>query len=294
MIRKYLLSLALILVSASALNAQSQTTMFEYPIAPDTCTTLESRCNYIVQRFWDNFDFTKPIPSETDSALASTMTDYFEIMLNANTNVGLASIRNMLFKAQTNQPNFMKIMAIAEFILYQHPVSIIDDVYLTFAQAAADASWMKNDAKSYYKSQIERINASKLGAPMVNCDVYDVNGRKIKLYDVPLDSARAVIVFFTGDGSASSISRVRLSTDVNINAALETGNLKFINIVVGDKAKQIVASDASQYPDWTLVAMPDAARKLDLRILPSVFVVDENFMIINKNLTVDEIKNSFN
>ena len=87
---------------------------------------------------------------------------------------------------------------------------------------------------------------------------------------------------------------MRLSTDVNINAALETGHLKFVNIVVGDKAKQMVASDASQYPDWTLLAMPDAARKLDLRILPSVFVVDENFKIINKNLTVDEIKNSFN
>ncbi len=292
--RKFLFVIALVIASVSALKAQTLNTLFPYPVAPDTCTTLESRCNYIVQRFWDNFDFTKPIPTENDSALASTMTDYFEIMMNANTNVGLASIRNMLFKAQTNQPNFMKLMSIAEYILYMHPVSIIDDVYLTFAQAAADASWMKNDAKSYYKSQIERINASKLGAPMVNCDVYDASGRKIKLYDVPLDSAKAVIVFFTGDGSASSISRVRLSTDVNINAALETGHLKFVNIVVGDKAKQMVVSDASQYPDWTLLAMPDAARKLDLRILPSVFVVDENFKIINKNLTVDEIKNSFN
>ena len=162
------------MVSVSASNAQSQNTLFEYPIAPDTCTTLESRCNYIVQRFWDKFDFTKPIPAETDSALAATMTDYFEIMMNANTNVGLASIRNMLFKAQANQPNFMKLVAIAEYILYMHPVSIIDDVYLTFAQAAADASWMKSDAKNYYKSQIERINASKLGDKITNCDLFFV------------------------------------------------------------------------------------------------------------------------
>jgi hypothetical protein len=40
--------------------------------------------------------------------------------------------------------------------------------------------------------------------------------------------------------------------------------------------------------------MPDAAKRLDLRILPGAFVVDNNFTIINKNITVDEIKNSFN
>ena len=292
--RRFLYLLVLLMCSVSAVKAQSQTTLFAYPVAPDTCTTLEGRCNYIVQRFWDNFDFSKPIPAENDSALASTMTDYFEIMMNANTNVGLASIRDMLFKAQTNQPNFMKLVGIAEYILYMHPVSVIDDVYLTFAQSAADASWMKNDAKSYYKSQIERINASKLGSKIMNCDVYDANGRKTKLYDVPLDSAKAVIVFFTGDGSASSISRVRVSTDVGINASLQNGRIKLFNIVVGDKAKQQVIADASQYPDWTLLAMPDAARKLDLRILPSVFVLDENLEIINKNLTVDEIKDIFN
>lgn len=292
--RRVLYLLVLLMCSVSAVKAQDQTTLFAYPVAPDTCTTLEGRCNYIVQRFWDNFDFTKPIPAENDSALASTMTDYFEIMMNANTNVGLASIRDMLFKAQTNQPNFMKLVGIAEYILYMHPVSVIDDVYLTFAQAAADASWMKNDAKSYYKSQIERINASKLGSKIMNCELYDANGRKAKLYDVPLDSAKAVIVFFTSDGSASSISRVRVSTDVGINASLQNGRIKLFNIVVGDKAKQQVAADASQYPDWTLLAMPDAARKLDLRIMPSVFVLDENLDIINKNLTVDEIKEIFN
>jgi hypothetical protein len=294
MIRKYLLSLALMMLSVSALNAQSQNTLFEYPVAPDTCTTLESRCNFIVQRFWDKLDLTKPIPAENDSALAATMTDYFEIMLNANSTVGLASIRNMLFKAQANQSNFLKLVSIAEYILYLHPVSIIDDVYLTFAQAAADASWMKNDAKSYYKSQIERINASKLGAKIMNCDLYDTSGRKIKLYDVPLDTAKAVIVFFTGDGSGSSISRLRVSTDVGINTSIKLGRIKVFNIVVGDKAKQQVVADASQYPDWTLLAMPDATRKLDLRILPSVFVLDENLEIINKNLTVDELKDIFN
>lgn len=293
MIRKTLLLIVALSSSIFTLKAQT-TTLFPYPVAPDTCSTLESRCNYIIQRFWDNCDFTKPMPASQDSALAATMTDYFGIMMNADYNIGLASIRSMLFKAQANQPNFMKIMAIAEFILYQNPVSMIDDVYLTFAQTAADASWMKNDMKNYYKTQIDRINASKLGSKMINCDIYDSNGRKMKLYDLPTDSDKVVILLFTGNGSASSISRVRLSTDVNINAALESGDLKLINIVVGDKAKQSVAGDAAQFPQWTVAAMPDAAKRLDLRILPGAFVVDNNFTIINKNITVDEIKNSFN
>ena len=61
--RRFLYLLVLLMCSVSAVKAQSQTTLFAYPVAPDTCTTLEGRCNYIVQRFWDNFDFSKPIPA---------------------------------------------------------------------------------------------------------------------------------------------------------------------------------------------------------------------------------------
>ena len=51
---------------AQEVAPQQPGTLFAYPLASDTCSTLESRCNYIITHFWDNFDISKPI---TDNEL---------------------------------------------------------------------------------------------------------------------------------------------------------------------------------------------------------------------------------
>ena len=36
-------------------------TLFPYPVAPDTIKMFENRVNYIVPRFWEKYDLSKPI-----------------------------------------------------------------------------------------------------------------------------------------------------------------------------------------------------------------------------------------
>ena len=157
--KKFFALLSLLLLSLAATKASAQSkTMFEYPVAPDTCTSLESRCNYSTTHFWDNFDFHKPLTAETDSALQSTFVDYLQIMSSANKNVGQSSVRLLMNKAQANQSNFMRLMATAEYMLYYTPQPLIDDVYLAFLQSAVEASWMKKDARNHYQEQIRTIN----------------------------------------------------------------------------------------------------------------------------------------
>ena len=146
----------------SAGNAAGQTTtLFEYPVAPDTCTSIESRCNYSVQHFWDNCELTKPFAAENDSLLMEAMLTYIDIMrAGANVNVSLGSVRNLMFKAQANHDNFLKLAAIAEYLLYYHDPDIVDDLYLTFAQSVADASWAKKDVRNHYSEQIKHLNTS--------------------------------------------------------------------------------------------------------------------------------------
>ena len=141
--RKLLRVLSLVLLvmtAAQAFDVNASETLFEYPQAPnDTTMKLEERCNYLTQHWWDKMNFSAPIPESKDSLLVEAMTTYIEVMKNANFNVGLASIRDLMFKAQTNQPNFMKIAAVAQLLLYYNNASVKDDVYETFAKAVVDA-----------------------------------------------------------------------------------------------------------------------------------------------------------
>ncbi len=284
------LTLSLIGITA---EGQHFETLFPYPTAPDTCTTLESRCNYSTQHFWDSFDATKQLKESEDSLLMLAMTDFLSILRQANPNIGLGAIRSLMFKARANQVNFMKLANAANWVLYLHNYGMRDEVYLTFVQAVLDASWLKKDQKTLYKDIARRINNTKLGAEIVDFNVTTASGEKRKFKDLPVDSAEIILLFFTGDDADSPLERTRLSADLGVNDLVAQGYAKVYNIYVGKKTKEH-AAEATMFPSWTLLASNDAGNSLDVRFYPSFIVLDNKFTVMNKNIGVDAIKNAFN
>ncbi|MBR2146864.1 MAG: DUF5106 domain-containing protein [Muribaculaceae bacterium] len=290
--KSFLSALLLVISLFSASNAAAQATLFEYPIAPDTCTNIETRCNYSVQHFWDKCDFSKPFEAQNDSLLMEAMITYFDIMkAGANVNVALASVRNLMFKSQANHDNFMKLMSLAEYLLF-FDSDFIDDLYLTFLQSAADASWMNKEKRNRYIDISKRIQNSKLGSPLYNFEFTSITGARKHLQDVK-STASMYVVIFSDNESGSSIERMRLSTDIAFNQKVEAGEIEVINIILGDTPKNWDKDSQTYSQTWIVGASKEVQDKLDLRIMPSIFLLDENFNIIAKNKTVDFIKNVF-
>ncbi len=293
---KKLLTLLLfvaIMAGGHAFKSSAQTTLFAYPTAPDTCKTLESRCNYLVQRFWDGCNLSKPIKAENDSLLLTAVRDYLEIMMNANVNVSLASVRNLMFKAQSNQSNFLKIAQAAEMLLYMQPTTMIDDVYLAFANSVAGATWAEKNVRAHFRRQVKAIEASKLMAPIADFEFTALDGGKYRLYD-KADTCQSYLLVFTRDDSDGSFARLRLSTDAGINAAIASGRLKVYDITVGRPGANWAKESADYAKHWTVGNYPDALNALDIRMLPSVFILDKDHRVQAKNISVDQVKDMSN
>ncbi len=291
--KKFLTLFVLLTISLAGLKASAAgyTTLFQYPTAPDTCSTMESRFNYCTLHFWDNFDVTRQLTADNDSLLVTAMNDFISFMKQANSNVALGAIRSLMFKAQANQQNFMKLINAANLLLYFNNSGTKDEVYLTFLQSVLDASWMPSKEKAVYKDVYNRINSSKLGEAMPNIDVTGVDG-KHKINELPIDTAQIVLLFFTGDDNDSPLERTRLSADLAVNKMITSGFMKVINVYTGKDGKQFLA-EASQYPNWTLVTAPAVYEQIDVRGEPSFFILDRNHVIQTKNVTVDFIKSAF-
>lgn len=289
---KYLRLLLVVISLFSVSNAVCQvTTLFEYPVAPDTCTTIESRCNYSVQHFWDKCELTKPFAQENDSLLMEAMLTYFEIMkAGANVNVSLGSVRSLMFKSQANHDNFLKLASMAEFILFYHDTDVVDDLYITFAQSVVDANWVKKELRNHYSEQIKRLNTSKLGEPLLDFEYTSITGARRHLTDNRTDGATLYVVMFSDSGTGSSIERMRLSTDIAFSQFVDQGRIKVINIVAGDIPKQWDADSQGYSKQWEVGASKEVSGKLDMRIMPCLYVLDEEFRVIAKNKTVDYMK----
>lgn len=269
------------------LTQDAPKTLFEYPHAPDTITSFQDRTNYVLIRFWDKFDLSKHISDET--AFESAFQDYLNFFPYAHKTVVINSIKDLMNKAQSNKANFMLLGRLAEKNMYsEQALFSSDEAYLYFLDALVKSKALKKEDREHYRSQILKINQNAIGATCPELDVIDVNGEKMKLSS--LLSNKSTILFFTdGDCNDCSLSRLRLSTNVNINTLISEGNLKIVCITPGKYSKKW-AEDAKTWADnWVIVSAEEANKIFDIRTFPSLFILNADKNIVEKNILVDMI-----
>ncbi len=282
-----------LVLSALSLTGMSQEaaplqTPFEYPVAPDTCSTLDSRCNYVVSRFWDKYDISKPIANDADFERA--FRDWASLFTMANRTVVMSSIRNFMFKASSNSANVEKIGKVAERALYGSEAEFwSDEVYIEFARAITDNKSLARATREYYKGQIERINRTQEGN-VLNFEFTDAEGRKRQLGDI---ACKVMVVLFTDDGVDSSIDRLRLSTSPAANSLIERGDITIVHIQAA-KPDSEWRHSAEGYPSqWINGASESIATYYDLRQLPVCYLLDEKHAIMQKNIPTDDLLKAF-
>ncbi len=285
---KRLISLCL-LAAVLCLNtrAQQAETLFPYPQAPDSCSTLESRCNYIIQHFWDNFDITRPLPEQ--GKFETAFRDYVTFFRYANRNIVFASIRDFMFKARSNTNNLVRIGQTAEQALYSPYAEYwSDEVYLQFAKSMAETSTLKKDIRNYYKQQIKRIEHNQEGSIITDLEINLSDGEKTRLSEL---QAKGFLILFSDNSSESSIARLRLSTDININSLISSGQLAVIQVYLGRPDSDWAAA---QPQNWTNAYSDQAAKQIDLRMLPCCYLLDGERKILNKNVDIEQLKQAIN
>ena len=260
-------------------------TLFPYPQAPDTIKSFQDRANYVIIHFWEKFDLSKHINDEV--AFETALKDYINFFPHAHKTVVINSIRELMNKAQSNKANFALIGRLAEKNLYS-PLAIFasDEAYMPFLEAMVRSKSLKKEEKEYYQAQMLKINKNVLGALCPELDVMDVNGEKTKLSAL-LGEKTTILYFDDGECSDCLLSRLRLSTNVGMNNLITAGEVKIICISPKKYSAEWAAEAKTWAKNWSIVASEDAVKVFDLRIAPSVYLIDGEHKIVEKNILVD-------
>ena len=269
---------------------QQPGTLFAYPMAPDTCSTLEGRCNYIISHFWDNFDISKPITD--DQALEMTFRDYVDFFRYAHRNVVMSSVRDLMNKAQSNTTNLQKLGEVAERALYGPQAEFwSDEVYIAFIQPLAASKKLPREVHDYYARQLGLINSAQVGTEL-DFEYVGIDGLKHRLNELP--EAKAYNLLFVDDSADSSIGRLRLSTDIALNALLASGEATLVCLCLNKYSAEWATAAAGYADNWVVGCCDDLAGSLDLRALPCCYVLDGQRAIAEKNLPVEGLLSAVN
>lgn len=293
--KRILLTFSVLVLMGMSLRAQGQLAeqqpgrLFAYPVAPDTCATLESRCNYIITHFWDNFDISKPISD--DLAFELTFRDFVDFFRYGHRNVALGAVRDLVNKAQSNTSNLLKLGEIAERALYGTEAEYwSDEVYVAFAKPLAGNKQLPREVRDHYGEQLARINAVQVGATL-DFEYVGIDGLKHRLSEL---EAPTFILLFIDDSTDSMIGRLRLSTDVALNALINEGNAKLVCLCMNKYSADWASAAAAYADNWVIGCGENLARELDLRAFPCCYVLDGEHTIVNKALSVEGLMNAVN
>lgn len=284
------------MASVFALAAQEQLleqqpgTLFAYPLAPDTCATLEGRCNYIITHFWENFDISKPV---TDmEAFENTFRDFVDFFRYSHRNIVMGVVRDLVNKAQSNTSNLLKLGEIAERSLYGPDAEFwSDEVYVAFIQPIAANKSLPKQVRDHYASQLVKINAVQVGSTL-DFEYIGTDGLKHRLSELP--EYESYIILFVDSSTDSSIGRLRLSTDVALNALLESGKAMLLCLSLNGYSAEWATAAAGYCDNWTVGCGESLSNQLDLRSLPCCYVLDSQRAIVNKSLSVEGLMSAVN
>ena len=282
--KKIIITLLLMTTLSSALLADDK--FFEYPQAPESLTTLSQRANFVVEHFWDRCNLKSAFSSR--DKMAKAFRDYVTYMQFATKDTTITSINKLIKEVQKKPKNMLTLAQIAEETLYGDSALFwSDELYLQFTNAVIKTKKISKADKARYEHHTKILTNSLTNSTLPNFEYETPSGEKLQFDSI---KAPAIILFFNDiDCTDCQLAKVRLATDINLNKLIDLGVIKIVSIYPGE-ANEEWKMEASNYPkNWIVGACNDIYDMFDMRVIPTIYQLDENHKIIAKNLNVDGI-----
>lgn len=277
----------ILIILFSQLGARSQQIievqpLFEYPVAPDELESIQDKCDYLVKEFWEKFDFKQKNPVD-QYALNNAFQVYVTAFQFANAKEVDKSIEKLLKNLSGNPVLMLQFGKAAEENLYGIRADFwSDEIYLKFLDAIVKNKKIPEARKSRYIDQSKAIASSAVGnkAPSF---WFENNERQSKQY-FPM-STPTLLIFGNPDDTDWRLTRIRMDSNLAFSDALQKGKINVLYILPFDLDNWAdMVSNYNKY--WITGQSIDAKKQYDIRMYPSLYIVDSEGKIIDKNIPI--------
>lgn len=287
MTNRFLLPI-LLLFSLLTANAQTEQRYFPYPEIPDELTTLQERSDYLLDHFWDKCNLQSAFSNKAE--MANAFDQYCTFIPLGSRDKALESIMALLKKLEKQPADLVFIAELAEKNFYSDSTDVVsDEAFLPFAAAVAINKKADKASKLRFARLANILRNNIEGETVSDLPYTTFDGRNSSL---AADSAKITLIYFNDpDCDDCRLARTRLDANLTANTLLESGDLKIIAITPDEATPEWLEAAKSYPAKWDVTAMPNAYDLLDIRRVPSFYILDNKHRIRYKNIGIDHIIN---
>lgn len=260
--------------------------LFEYPVAPEEIVSLTDKSNWLMQHFWDQFDFKNKNAVNQSALNDAFKTFVFPMQWAEKTEVDKANdkILSLLAKNPTLQLQFTKA---AEEALYGNRAKIwIDEVYIKYIEALLKNKKVSDARKIRYRRQLKQIKNSLTGETPPSFDFVTPTGNPGKFHPIGVFT---IIEFGDPDCDDCRHAKLKMETDMRFTSLVDKG-LVNVMFIVPDPVDGWQTKLTGYPSNWVVGASETVSDILDIRTTPSFYVIGTDGKILAKNVSIDEAK----
>lgn len=258
--------------------------LFDYPSPPEEMENLGERSDYVMDHFWDSLN-VKNKGTVDQNALNHAFETYATAMQWADVSKVFDSTDALLKRIEKNPVLMLQMARAAEEVLYGPRASMwIDDVYLRYAKAVVKNKKVDRSRKLRFERQIRSLETSAVGQKAPEFDFTKRDGRPAHYFPM---STPTVLYFGDPDCFDCRMGKLKMETDLEFADLVKEGKLNVVYII--PDAEEGWADKVSDYnPKWAVGTASDIDEIFDLRLTPSIYLIDKEGKVIAKNITPEQ------
>lgn len=289
-----LLAALLLLGSANCISQEKTSRKFELPSIPDTLRTIESRFNYVVDNYWNRFDFSDTFHIETKET-EEALVNYLDLISRLSAGKGQVHLADLMKKASANSLMQEYINKLARKYLVNYDSPMRNE--LLYVGAARYLAENATDPTLKYNA-IQDTTMLSLNLPGTKATEFQFTtptGEIKRISDI--QGKYIVLLFYNPDcKSCSQILEATKESEI-IHRALEEENTTLVAIYPQDDS-YIWRKYLETVPDKWINGCDNGMTLIsevlyDLRVLPVFYLLDYNKEVVLKDVPLKTIEEFF-
>lgn len=269
---------------------------FPFPHIPDMLREPADRKQYLLQHYWDAFDFTDTLLLARKDITEQAFANLLALLLEPSTTDSLLvqSIDNLCRGMECEDYARKLFMQMAEDYLYQSGSPYYNDrIYAAFLQRMLKSTCLDADTKTSLRFYLDLIQRNNPGDKASAFTYFLPDGRKGNLNQTEVRGDYLLLVFYDPECSGchavlkEMISDNRLQQDVlsgrlTVLAVYTEGNEEVWHSALPDMPQNwILCQDKMQIRDQALY---------DIKAMPSLYLLDSDKKVLLKDAPYKKVR----
>lgn len=277
---------------AAMTATHAQTDNFPYPTIPSMLATPSERGAYLLEHYWDNYDFTDTTLVKKQEISEQGFANFIDLLPRLDSLavvVGIETFSNKAFGKETPTKVADRFDNMVEHYL-SNPNSPMrnEDLYILFLEAQVKTLTANGSDTTRPKAKLTTAKKNRPGSKAADIALTTRQGNRSTLYAI--DAPMLLLIFYDPACEHCQEILAKLRTNTQLNQLIAAGKLKVVaDYTEGDRT--LWKETNNELPQEWIVGIDESKivdnNIYDIPAMPVIYLLDNNKTVILKDPSID-------